>query len=100
MHILIVTQSKIPAEKYGGTQRVIWGLGKALVQAGHKVSFMAAEGSVCEFATNMIVLNKQQSFEAVSYTHLDVYKRQILHRKRNCCVPSLVIKPEMLKMLL
>ncbi len=63
MHILIVTQSKIPAEKYGGTQRVIWGLGKALVQAGHKVSFMAAEGSVCEFATNMLVLNKQQSFE-------------------------------------
>lgn len=63
MHVLIVTHSTIPAQKYGGTQRVIWSLGKELVQAGHKVSYMAAEGSVCHFATNMLVYNKQKSFE-------------------------------------
>ena len=50
MHILIVNNTPIPALKYGGTERVIWWLGKALVQAGHRVSYLVPPGSVCPFA--------------------------------------------------
>lgn len=39
MRILIVHNSVIPAHKYGGTERVIWYLGKELVKQGHKVRF-------------------------------------------------------------
>ncbi|MEP7107427.1 MAG: glycosyltransferase [Ferruginibacter sp.] len=50
MHILIVNNSAIPALKYGGTERVIWWLGKMLVKLGHKVSYLVAKGSWCPFA--------------------------------------------------
>ena len=50
MHILIVNNTAIPALKYGGTERVIWWLGKALVKAGHQVSYLVAPGSSCPFA--------------------------------------------------
>jgi glycosyltransferase involved in cell wall biosynthesis len=50
MHICIVNNSVIPALKYGGTERVIWWLGKMLVKMGHKVSYLAAKGSYCPFA--------------------------------------------------
>src|SRR5436190_1507033 len=50
MHILIVNNSIIPALKYGGTERVIWWLGKRLVKMGHKVSYLVAKGSWCPFA--------------------------------------------------
>lgn len=51
MHILIVNNTRIPAFKYGGTERIIWWLAKDLVQRGHKVSFLVAAGSYCDFAT-------------------------------------------------
>ncbi|MEH0155169.1 glycosyltransferase [Limibacter armeniacum] len=50
MNILIVNNSTIPAFKYGGTERVIWGLGKGLTELGHKVTFLVNEGSHCPFA--------------------------------------------------
>lgn len=50
MHICIVHNSVIPALKYGGTERVIWWLGKMLVKMGHKVSFLVSKGSACPFA--------------------------------------------------
>lgn len=49
MNVLIVIRSKIPVFSYGGTQRVMWSLGKELALMGHKVSFLAAEGSTCPF---------------------------------------------------
>lgn len=49
-HILIVNHSKIPALLYGGTERVIWDLGKALVNKGFRVSFLVDPGSYCDFA--------------------------------------------------
>jgi glycosyltransferase involved in cell wall biosynthesis len=49
-HILIVTHSKIPAIKYGGIERVIWDLGKTLVDKGYRVSYLVSPGSYCEFA--------------------------------------------------
>jgi glycosyltransferase involved in cell wall biosynthesis len=50
MHILIVNNTRIPAHQYGGTERVIWWLGKALVKIGHKVSYLVEKGSTCDFA--------------------------------------------------
>ncbi len=50
MNILIVIGSRIPVEGYGGTQRVMWYLGRELSKMGHSVSFLAAEGSWCPFA--------------------------------------------------
>ena len=49
-HILIVTHSIIPAIKYGGIERVIWDLGKTLVEKGFRVSYLVSPGSYCDFA--------------------------------------------------
>ena len=50
MNITIVLGDKIPSIKYGGTQRVMWYLGKELNKRGHKVTFIAGKGSSCPFA--------------------------------------------------
>jgi glycosyltransferase involved in cell wall biosynthesis len=49
MHILIVHNSIIPALRYGGTERVIWYLGKELVKMRHEVSYLVQKGSHCDF---------------------------------------------------
>jgi hypothetical protein len=50
MNIVIVDRgSKIPATKYGGTERVIWGLGYELSKMGHQVTFIVPPGSSCHF---------------------------------------------------
>ncbi len=52
MNILIEDRTAmLPALKYGGTERVIWGLGKELSKLGHTVYFLAKEGSTSDFAT-------------------------------------------------
>lgn len=50
MHIVIVQNGTLPAAKYGGTERVIWHLGKELTKMGHKVTFVAGKDSKCDFA--------------------------------------------------
>lgn len=55
LNIEIVYPGIIPAHKYGGTERVIWSLGKALVGMGHRVTYLAAEGSWCDFAAIRVV---------------------------------------------
>ncbi|MDX2196258.1 MAG: glycosyltransferase [Cytophagales bacterium] len=57
MHILIVHHSKIPVMKYGGTERVVWYLGKALVKMGHKVTYLVMPGSACDFANVLFLQN-------------------------------------------
>ena len=54
MNILIVDNGKIPAVNYGGTERVIWYLGKELLKLGHQVSYLVKEGSTCDFAKVII----------------------------------------------
>lgn len=51
MKILIVDNSKIPVSLYGGTERVIWSLGKELVKLQHQVGYLVKAGSSCDFAT-------------------------------------------------
>ena len=50
LHILIVFKGRLPVSKYGGTQRVIWSLGKELAGMGHRVTFLAGKGTRCDFA--------------------------------------------------
>jgi glycosyltransferase involved in cell wall biosynthesis len=49
MHILIVYNGIIPAFRYGGTQRVIWYLGKELAKMGHEVAYLTHKGVRCPF---------------------------------------------------
>lgn len=50
MHIVQVTDRVLPANKYGGTERVMWSLAKALVEMGHQITFLAARNTTCDFA--------------------------------------------------
>lgn len=50
MNIVLVIRSVIPVVTYGGTERVIWYLGKELVRKGHCVTFLADKGLACDFA--------------------------------------------------
>ena len=49
MHVLLINNSSIPVYGYGGTERVIWDLGKTLVRLGHQVSYLVPAGSHCDF---------------------------------------------------
>jgi glycosyltransferase involved in cell wall biosynthesis len=71
MHVLIVNNTIIPALKYGGTERVIWWLGKELVKRGHKVTYMVAKGSNCPFA-NVLELNTDKPFNELVPADVDV----------------------------
>ncbi|MBC7886713.1 MAG: glycosyltransferase [Ferruginibacter sp.] len=71
MHILIVNNSVIPALKYGGTERVIWWLGKMLVKMGHKVSYLVAKGSYCPFA-DVYELNHAVAFNSQVPASVDI----------------------------
>ena len=50
MKVLLSVRENIPAIKYGGTNRVVWWLGKKLVELGHEVVFLAPRGSKSSFA--------------------------------------------------
>ena len=63
MHILLVNKAPIPVFAYGGTERVIWDLGKALTQLGHKVSYLVPAGSSCPFA-EVIAIDPTRSIES------------------------------------
>lgn len=62
MHILLVNHAPIPVFAYGGTERVVWDLGKHLVAMGHRVSYLVPEGSRCDFA-QVLPLQPQQSWD-------------------------------------
>ncbi|AYL97370.1 glycosyltransferase [Mucilaginibacter celer] len=54
MNILIVNNTQIPATKYGGTERIIWWLGRELNRLGHQITYLVGEGSSCPFAKVLI----------------------------------------------
>lgn len=45
----------LPVKLYGGTQRVLWDLASELSRLGHKITLLAAAGTVCPFAERVIV---------------------------------------------
>ncbi|MDE5790770.1 MAG: glycosyltransferase [Muribaculaceae bacterium] len=50
MKIALVCNSVLPAQAYGGTERVVWDLGAALSGLGHEVVLVAAKGTCSPFA--------------------------------------------------
>lgn len=71
MHILLVNKAPIPVFAYGGTERVIWDLGKALTQLGHKVSYLVPAGSSCLFA-EVIAIDPARSIESQIPDYVDL----------------------------
>ncbi|MEN8927488.1 MAG: glycosyltransferase [Flavobacteriales bacterium] len=63
MKILIVNNTVIPALKYGGTERVIWYLGKELVKMGHQVDYLVKKGSSSSFATKVMAIEESKPIE-------------------------------------
>ncbi len=49
MKVLIVHHGAIPVHAYGGTERVIWDLGRQLAARGHTVRYLVPAGSRCDF---------------------------------------------------
>lgn len=86
MKILIVDEDGlIPVMTYGGTQRVIWSLGKELVRMGHQVSFLVRKGSRCDFAR---IIERDKSKTIVQQIPSDV---DVVHF--NSSVPEGLTKP-------
>lgn len=44
----------LPVVRYGGTQRVVWDLARALSELGHAVTLLAAPGTRCPFAAHVL----------------------------------------------
>jgi glycosyltransferase involved in cell wall biosynthesis len=80
MKILIVNNTKIPALKYGGTERVIWSLGKALHRLGHEIHYLVEKGSECSFATvheiNPALSVNEQIPENIDIVHLNFQSKE------------------------
>ncbi len=72
MKIVIVERgSKLPAVKYGGTERVVWGLGYELSQLGHDVTFIVPKGSSCSFA-QIITLDESVNINSLIPLDTDI----------------------------
>lgn len=71
MHIVLEFPGVIPALKYGGTERVIWYLGRELTKLGHKVTYMVKEGSSCDFADIIFVSSREDIIRKMP-AHADI----------------------------
>jgi glycosyltransferase involved in cell wall biosynthesis len=79
MKILFVHHGAIPTFAYGGTERVIWGLGKALAQLGHEVSYLVHSGSSCPFG-RVITLAPGADWRRLVPSDTDVVHLQFIDR--------------------
>lgn len=51
MHIVLLVNAPVPVQGYGGTERVVTWLGRALAEHGHRVTLIASPGSTMPGAT-------------------------------------------------
>ena len=85
MNILIVNDTTIPVTEYGGSERIIWWLGKELVRLGHRVSYLVAAGSTCPFAEEVFVWDATKSLneqipDDVDFVHLNFQTKECLKK--------------------
>lgn len=71
MNITLVHDHILPIVKYGGTERVIWGMGKQLSRMGHQVTFLARKGSICPFG-RIVEIDPEKSIGSQIPTDTDV----------------------------
>ena len=90
MKILIVNSTVIPAHLYGGTERVIWALGKELVKLGHNVTFLVARGSCCDFASVVYIDESKPIVDQVSNDYDIVHFNFRPHNVEKLNIPYIV----------
>ena len=81
MHICLVINAVLPPKFYGGTERVVFSLGKALHQLGHRVTFLAKKSNI-NFA-DVILLKPDESLDSQVPKGVD-----IVHMHGNFVAPS------------
>jgi glycosyltransferase involved in cell wall biosynthesis len=84
MNILIYHNALLPVSAYGGTERMVWWLGKFLAQLGHKVSFLVKAGSTATFA-EILAYDSSKSLDAqipdyIDVVHLNQQPQEILRK--------------------
>ena len=84
MRILIAHQTKIPVITYGGTERIMWWLGKELVRLGHQVTYLVNRVSTCPFAKileyNHTKTLNDQIPEEINLVHLFFQPREEINK--------------------
>ncbi|HVM94763.1 MAG TPA: glycosyltransferase [Candidatus Acidoferrales bacterium] len=71
MHIGHFSAWRLPVERYGGTQRVIYWLAKAQAEMGHRVTLISPPGSHCP-GVEICEVPKGQHFESYVPKDLDI----------------------------
>ena len=71
MNILIQVDAVLPVYLYGGTERVMWYLGKELAGMGHNVTFLSRKGSEAPFA-RIIPYNPSLPYSAQIPDDIDI----------------------------
>lgn len=85
MKITILNRGlKIPAYEYGGTERVIWGLGYELSKLGHEVTFVVPNGSSCSFG-KIIPYNSDEEIEGLLPKDSDFAHYNFVPKKKPDC---------------
>jgi len=71
MKVLLVYEGLVPVKYYGGTPRVIWHLGKELVDMGHDVTYLVHKGSTCSFGS-VISIDEDKAIVDQIPDHIDI----------------------------
>ncbi len=71
MKVLLVYEGLVPVKYYGGTPRVIWHLGKELVDMGHEVTYLVHKGSTCSFGS-VISIDEDKAIVDQIPDHIDI----------------------------
>ena len=70
MHICLVINAELPVNLYGGTERVVYALGRSLVDLGHKVTFISKTLKL-DFA-DTIILDASKSLDSQIPKSVDI----------------------------
>lgn len=87
MHIALLVNARLPVLGYGGTERVVTWLGRALMEQGHTVSLIASPGSSMPGATVIEASHRalqEQYFDVTPFLPRGV---DIVHSHRQLWVP-------------
>lgn len=78
MKVAIVLHGEFPVTGYGGTQRVVWALAKALFQLKHHVIVMADRVGECPFAETVLI-NRSRAFSKQIPDDVDIVHLNGMH---------------------
>lgn len=71
LRVAIVVDAVLPVTGYGGTERVAYGLGKALSAMGHRVTFLCRDGSYVPFA-RVVAIDPTRSIASQLPVDIDI----------------------------